>query len=314
MRIGDRVRLLKGTEEGIIVAIKDNKIVEVEIEDGFVIPALRNEVVVVDKREATFFDIEEPEPERVEKRDLPKERVEDGIYLGIEDDESENTAAHVLNLTDTDLVFSIYLKERKNYTKIGHGTIDARSSTALPQFPHLQRDSTRVFAVSWMSLLNAVKVLPIHKTNEIILDPKKLKDIHFVNMLDKALALIRFDQEAQIEINADTLKERMMEGRPSIPHEKPTASSSSSVIDLHVDPKESNLGEQEILQHQLSMFEKAYDNALVMNLEKLKVIHGIGAGILRNEIHKRLSKKQEVRFFEDADKEKFGFGSTVIYF
>ena len=32
MRIGDRVRLLRGTEEGRIVKIKDNKIVEIEIE------------------------------------------------------------------------------------------------------------------------------------------------------------------------------------------------------------------------------------------------------------------------------------------
>ena len=51
-----------------------------------------------------------------------------------------------------------------------------------------------------------------------------------------------------------------------------------------------------------------------MNLEKLKIIHGVGAGILRKEIHRRLSKKTEVKYFEDADKERFGFGSTIIYF
>ena len=45
MRIGDRVRLLRETGEGIIVNIKGDKIVEIEIEDGFVIPALKNEVV-----------------------------------------------------------------------------------------------------------------------------------------------------------------------------------------------------------------------------------------------------------------------------
>ncbi len=43
MRIGDKVRLLRGTEEGRIVKIKDNKIVEIEIEDGFIIPAMKNE-------------------------------------------------------------------------------------------------------------------------------------------------------------------------------------------------------------------------------------------------------------------------------
>ena len=46
----------------------------------------------------------------------------------------------------------------------------------------------------------------------------------------------------------------------------------------------------------------------------LKVIHGIGSGKLRSEIHKRLSQRKEVKYFEDGDKEKFGFGSTIIYF
>lgn len=75
-----------------------------------------------------------------------------------------------------------------------------------------------------------------------------------------------------------------------------------------------DLKSNEILDYQLNEFEKAYDNALLTNSEILKIIHGIGAGILRNEIHKRLSMKKEVKFFEDADKERFGFGSTIIYF
>ena len=69
MRIGDRVRLLRGTEEGIIVNIKGDKIVEVEIEDGFIIPAMKNEVVVIDKKEAEEFQIEETnEPPFQQKR------------------------------------------------------------------------------------------------------------------------------------------------------------------------------------------------------------------------------------------------------
>ncbi|MCK5701231.1 MAG: DNA mismatch repair protein MutS, partial [Cyclobacteriaceae bacterium] len=59
MKIGDRVRLLRGTEEGTIVSIKGDKLVEVEIDDGFIIPALKNEVVVIDKKEAEEFQIEE---------------------------------------------------------------------------------------------------------------------------------------------------------------------------------------------------------------------------------------------------------------
>ncbi|MCK5703505.1 MAG: Smr/MutS family protein, partial [Cyclobacteriaceae bacterium] len=85
-------------------------------------------------------------------------------------------------------------------------------------------------------------------------------------------------------------------------------------IDLHVDASSADLKSNEILEYQLNKFEKAFDNALLLNLKELKIIHGVGAGILRNEIHKRISTKKEVRFFEDSDKERFGFGSTIIYF
>ena len=47
MNIGDKVRMLHGTEEGIIRKIVDKRMVEVEIEDGFLIPVLKNEIVVI---------------------------------------------------------------------------------------------------------------------------------------------------------------------------------------------------------------------------------------------------------------------------
>ena len=47
MNIGDKVRLVHGREEGIIYAFLPGNIVEIEIEDGFRIPVLRNEIVTI---------------------------------------------------------------------------------------------------------------------------------------------------------------------------------------------------------------------------------------------------------------------------
>ena len=60
MNTGNRVRLLKGTEEGIISRIIDDKLIEVEIEDGFNIPVLKNEVVVISKEEESVFGKKAP--------------------------------------------------------------------------------------------------------------------------------------------------------------------------------------------------------------------------------------------------------------
>ncbi len=47
MNIGDRVRLLHGNEEGTIRKISSSGRIEVEIEDGFIIPAQKQELVLV---------------------------------------------------------------------------------------------------------------------------------------------------------------------------------------------------------------------------------------------------------------------------
>ena len=51
MNIGDRVRVLHGKEEGVIRKISAGGRIEVEIEDGFVIPVLNSEVVLVAEAE-----------------------------------------------------------------------------------------------------------------------------------------------------------------------------------------------------------------------------------------------------------------------
>jgi hypothetical protein len=55
MNIGDRVRVLHGQEEGIIRKVSPGGRIEVEIEDGFVIPVLKSEVVLVAEAEKNYF-------------------------------------------------------------------------------------------------------------------------------------------------------------------------------------------------------------------------------------------------------------------
>ena len=55
MKIGDRVRLLHSTEEGVIRKIINNKTVDVEIDDGFLIPVLISELVQIDEEETRRF-------------------------------------------------------------------------------------------------------------------------------------------------------------------------------------------------------------------------------------------------------------------
>ena len=55
MNVGDKVRFLKGQEEGIITRFLEGDLVEVEIEDGFQVPMVRNELVLIAKEEDQYF-------------------------------------------------------------------------------------------------------------------------------------------------------------------------------------------------------------------------------------------------------------------
>lgn len=90
-----------------------------------------------------------------------------------------------------------------------------------------------------------------------------------------------------------------------------------SVIDLHIEKLSNDwkhLSNYEILSIQLKTFEKYYELALAHIQPSLIVIHGVGEGKLRDEIHDRLRLKREVKSFVNQYDSRFGYGATEIFF
>ncbi len=70
----------------------------------------------------------------------------------------------------------------------------------------------------------------------------------------------------------------------------------------------------EIVSLQLKTFEKFYHLAVLHHQPSLIVIHGIGEGKLRDEIHDILRLKKEVKSFVNQYDPRFGYGATEIFF
>ncbi len=90
-----------------------------------------------------------------------------------------------------------------------------------------------------------------------------------------------------------------------------------SVIDLHIEKITDNwkgLSNFEIITWQLKEFEKWYDLAVAHRQPDLIVIHGVGKGKLKDEIHDILKTKKEVRYFVNQYDQRFGYGATEIFF
>jgi len=90
-----------------------------------------------------------------------------------------------------------------------------------------------------------------------------------------------------------------------------------SVIDLHIEKLTDDyrrMNNYEIVSLQLRTFEKYYHLAIAHHQHSLIVIHGVGEGVLRDEIHNILRLKTEVKSFVNQYHPNYGYGATEIFF
>lgn len=89
------------------------------------------------------------------------------------------------------------------------------------------------------------------------------------------------------------------------------------VIDLHIEELVSDwtsLSNFQILSIQLNAFERQIELAIQHHQPMLTVIHGVGKGKLKEEIHQWLKGKPFIRNYSDEFNPFYGNGATTIYF
>lgn len=87
-------------------------------------------------------------------------------------------------------------------------------------------------------------------------------------------------------------------------------------IDLHIEELlESTHGmtNGEILMKQMTEFRAVFSRAKVKSIHKLIVIHGVGEGVLKNEIRTFLARQEQIDVY-DADYKEYGKGATAVEF
>lgn len=87
-------------------------------------------------------------------------------------------------------------------------------------------------------------------------------------------------------------------------------------LDLHIEElveSIAGMSNAEIVLKQLHAFKNKFIAAKSQRVDKLVVIHGVGEGVLRNEIRSFLHKQEGIEF-EDADFRKYGKGATLVIF
>jgi len=323
MKIGDRVRLLRGTEEGTIVKFVDDKYLEIEIEDGFVLPALIKEVVPISPEEGFRFQDRPPELPS-QSPVIPDQNIDsetERLLLAIELKDESQVEIYLVNVTNYRTLFSIGQAQmhNKNISGLFSGICESKSYVPLGKMSanELAKIPKIIIQIVFHSIESRKKRPPLDL--EKSWDWKKITSRkEMTPFINRPAFQVPIEQDIP-DINPNLLKEKMMEniGGTSVSRIKDEGQAREKVVDLHIDqlvPNPGALTSAEMLAYQINTFEKEMDKALVNDLKSIKFIHGIGNGTLRNKIHKLLSKNATIKYYEDADKERFGYGATLIYF
>ncbi|HEX8426534.1 Smr/MutS family protein [Hymenobacter sp.] len=366
MNVGDRVRLLTGREQGIITRMLSDELVEVAIDNDFTIPVLRREVVVVAADEQKAFGTMSQGP--VAPRDVakaakaaksnkaaqpamsqptapaagsaqqptpPKATVPQpapkGLYLALSHQSPELLSVHVINNTDTDVLFTYGEERREQYRGLTSDKLGPKAvSAALGHF-HLKDFD------QWPAVV--VQLLP-HQVNgttayELITKRTQFRAGSFYTsrreapVLKQEAYLFQLDEKPAAPVViapeklAETLKAQLTGNAPAKPAAVAPAPEPAKAlvpppheVDLHLEALQpegaQDLSNTAILKLQIEAFEDTLSRALATNMHEIVFIHGSGSGTLRKEIHKLLSRNKDIKFFEDSRKEKFGYGATLV--
>ena len=329
--VGDTVLVLHSQEEGEVVEIINKELVLIEVK-GVRFP------VYIDQLDFPYFKrfsekkLVAPKKEKVYVDNLKKESVEkkyhvhSGVWLSFlpvfdkdifEDDVVEKFKIYLLNQTADTYHFSYKVA----FKGADHFHL---SNTALPFNEFYLHD------IAFEEMNDA----PRFEFDFSLAEKNKKKAEHYEAQLKiKAKQLFKKIEEVKMkneptfsfllfENYPDKAEEALPEYQPGnhiydISYARQKLEPARSVIDLHIEKLTDNwkgLSNFEILTIQLSNFEKYYQLAVAHHQPNLIVIHGVGTGKLRNEIHEILKTKKEVKSFANQYHENFGFGATEIYF
>ena len=328
MNIGDRVRLMRGKEEGIVTKLLGNNIIEIEIEDGFTIPVKANEVVIISELEQKIFNptpASRIEPQTTDRRQAVAERRPNeilsnrGVYMAFVPVNDRELSQHLINNTDWDLPFVLSSGSDPHHKGLASGVLKPKTSIKVQSLLIKDFDEWGTFVFQAFFFRLAFMKLP-----EPLIKRLRFRVNTFFKNQSKAPQLNvdahLFQMDAEDSITPVNLKldpakivEQMFEKQAPEPLQLPTKPSLS--IDLHIEALTKDawaMSNSEMMTLQMGTFEKQFEAAIANGMDEIIFIHGVGNGVLRDAIHKRLSGNKNVQYFEDAQKEKFGYGATKV--
>ena len=330
---GDKIIVLLTNEEGKVVEIMNEKMVMIEVK-GVRFPAYMDQIdfpyfnmfskkTIVEKKKVYIDNLQK---EKV----VVKAKTADGMFLAFmpvfdkdifDDDVVEKLKIYLVNQTDTAFIFDYNLLFNGESNFQLKNNIDPLQDFYLHDVKFEDLSDNPRFDVEF-SLSNPDKKKATHYETSLKLKAKQLfKKIEETKLKNQPMFSYelfveypeKFDDEIVDLSKLGNAGYRVYDASKVREHLAPAR----TVVDLHIEKLTDSwkhLSNFDILTIQLKEFDKFYDLAIAHHQPSLVVIHGVGTGKLRNEIHDILKTKKEVKSFVNQYSADYGYGATEIYF
>lgn len=338
-QVGDKVIVRHSNEEGEVVDLINDKMVMVEVK-GVRFPAYSDQIDFpyfkrfMEQKAAPppkkTLEQLKPEPN---KGPRPEYKVQPGVWLTFlpvfdkdvfDDEVVDYFKVYLVNQTPLELTFQYALRLGGAAEMELSSNIQAFTDFYLQNVPMENvNDSPRFDFDFSLVKPQAGKVEHFEVSHK--LKPKQLfqKVESLREQQEASFSYLLFDrypdapfQETMDSMDLNRLSKagfKIYDASKARQHLEPAR----SVIDLHAEklthPGE-RLSPEEILHLQLNTFEKYYELAVLHHQPTLTVVHGVGTGRLRDEIHEILHRKKEVKSFVNQYLNSYGYGATEVYF
>jgi len=335
-QIGDRVLVLHSEEEGEVVDIINNKMVMVDVR-GVKFPAYIDQLdfpyfkrfsekkpVIPPKKSRKFID------EVPKEKKIPEDKSQTGVWLTFipvmdtdefGDEVVEELKIHLINRTDIPFSFE--------YSLDYFGKEDFKLKNNIAPFHDFYIHDMPFENMNDSPSFNFVFSLqkPDKKKAESFETSLKLKPKQVFTRIQE----IRQKGEATFSYRIldkypDRVVEDRMEMSPLLKKGYKVYSALSArqhlepskyELDLHIEKLSKDhaaLTSFEKLTLQLQTLEKYLDLAVAHHQSSMIIIHGVGTGKLRDEIHEILRIRRDVKSFINRYHPAYGYGATEVFF
>lgn len=326
--IGDKVVLKQTDEEGVIVAYISEDMVEVDV-DGTTFPVHIDEVEhpylkwFTQKKKPLPAKRKAPEDFPVEKAQQRQQRMAKGIYLSFLPVFKMEEMEDVVDYLKVHLVNELPKEIQFQYDYVLFGETEFKHEGKLQGFGNLYLHKVPFDDMNDQPRFNW-KVDDLEDSDmapaegQLRIRPQKVFQ-HINNILSNNEPSFSYMLLEEFMPNTKFVAKEPAK-KIYVPKEEPKSKPEPSAqyeIDLHIEKLTDSMRgmtNADIIQLQLSTLETYLRLAINNYQDHMVIIHGLGKGKLRDEVHRILSATPEVDTYANEWHGRYGFGATEVKF